>query len=633
MNYFKLGLLWLLVLSLLTACGTSLSATEEPIYLTASPAELFQSPSGPQGNFGSRSITMIDDPEASDGKAIAFYQTGEGARFRLDTLESGTYTVGVRARGDQFEGWPTLRLQVQGTQIAKTMTVERATYPETTEQLGEVDLKRGQMLEVVFTNDAYEGEGKDRNLYLDYLVLTPVGSAPNPEPGPTPAPTPTPTPTPTPAPTDARELTIDVAATRSQTVAPVGLGLNAMVDTLDLGPASAELGIKNLRYSPMDAYFDLSAAPKFKVGIQDPANYLSYAVDETGHRIQSLDFDAFMQVATSIGAEPIMDVYIHSAIYEGSLPHGDWNTIVQAAADWVRYANITKKYNVKYWEIGNEVDLNGWTVTQYAKMVKDMSAAMKAVDPTIQVSANGMTGQAWWDELLPQIANDVDFLVTHQYSWYENYEQWSTNPYTVGGNIDDAITARDKYAPELPLVLTETTSLNTAQATEANSVWRALHNVEVQAMGPFKGAAQNYAWVSRWFGKEKTDMTSAFDMNYKPTPLGTSIKFMNEVSKNGGTLLDYVPEVTADLRSWSFYNKEKGTLTVLFLNKSLEAQSVKVSLKGYSGSLTNKALSLSGASPDATEMSLTEAQSVSATTEGFTATLPKLSATVFTFGE
>jgi hypothetical protein len=632
MNHFKLGLLWILALVFLTACSKSFT-TEENIYLTASPAELFQSPSGPQGGFGSKSITIIDDPETSDGKAIAFYRTGEGVRFRLNSLEPGTYTVGVRARGDEFQGWPTLRVSVKGTQIFKDVTVQSKTYPEATEQLGDFQLGRGQLLEVVFTNDAYEGDEKDRNVYLDYLVLTPVGSEPAPAPNPVPNPEPAPNPAPTPAPTDALNLAIDVGAVRPQAIAPVGLGLNAIVDTSDLGPASAGLGIKNLRYSPMDAYFDGAAAPKFKVGIQDPANYLSYAVDETGHRIQSQDFDAFMQVATSIGAEPIMDVYIHSAIYEGDLPHGDWNTIVQAAADWVRYANITKKYNVKRWEIGNEVDLNGWTAAQYAKMVKDMSAAMKAVDPTIEVSANGMTGKAWWDELLPQIANDVDFLVTHQYSWYKDYAEWSTNPYTVGGNIDDVVNARDQYAPGTPIVLTETSALNTTQATEANSVWRALHNVEVQAMGYFKGSSQNYFWVSRWFGQEKADMTSAFNNKYEPTPLGMSIKFMNEVAKNGGTLLDYVPEITADVRSWSFYNKEKGSLAVLFLNKSSEAQSVKVSLKGYSGSLTNKGLSLSGSAPDAAEVSLTEVQSVSATSDGFSVTLPKLSATLFTFGD
>jgi spore coat protein CotH len=38
---------------------------------------------------------------------------------------------------------------------------------------------------------------------------------------------------------------------------------------------------------------------------------------------------------------------------------GTGETGPQIAADWVRYANVTHHYNVKYWEIGNEVYGNG----------------------------------------------------------------------------------------------------------------------------------------------------------------------------------------------------------------------------------------------------------------------------------
>ena len=68
----------------------------------------------------------------------------------------------------------------------------------------------------------------------------------------------------------------------------------------------------------------------------------------------------------------------------------------QEAADWVRYANKTQHYGVKYWEIGNENYGNGhygsaWEAddhtdkspSEYAANVIAYSRAMKAVDPDI----------------------------------------------------------------------------------------------------------------------------------------------------------------------------------------------------------------------------------------------------------
>ncbi len=80
------------------------------------------------------------------------------------------------------------------------------------------------------------------------------------------------------------------------------------------------------------------------------------------------------------------------------------------AADWVRYANVTKGYGVKYWTIGNEYYGNGhygaaWEAddhadkspTGYANGVAAYADAMKAVDPTIKVGAVLTTPANWPD--------------------------------------------------------------------------------------------------------------------------------------------------------------------------------------------------------------------------------------------
>src|SRR5947207_8196880 len=60
-------------------------------------------------------------------------------------------------------------------------------------------------------------------------------------------------------------------------------------------------------------------------------------------------FDAFMGVANSVGAQPIITVNY------GSNPQGTAGADPAEAAAWVNYANKTKGYGVKYWEIGNEI--------------------------------------------------------------------------------------------------------------------------------------------------------------------------------------------------------------------------------------------------------------------------------------
>ncbi len=62
----------------------------------------------------------------------------------------------------------------------------------------------------------------------------------------------------------------------------------------------------------------------------------------------------------------------------------------EAAAEVVRYFNIETGNTVRYWNIGNEPFCNhvtGESASQVAAYIKPIAAAMKAVDPTIQIFA------------------------------------------------------------------------------------------------------------------------------------------------------------------------------------------------------------------------------------------------------
>lgn len=147
-----------------------------------------------------------------------------------------------------------------------------------------------------------------------------------------------------------------------------------------------------------------------------------------GYVAPGTDFDTFMGAVRRVGAEPMI-----IANYGTGTP--------QEAADWVRYANVTKGYGARYWTVGNENYGNGhygsaWeadhhpdkSATYYANLVVDYAEAMKAVDPTIKVGAvltmpanwpDGLTAgndPGPWNQTVLSIAGpSIDFVDVH---WY-----------------------------------------------------------------------------------------------------------------------------------------------------------------------------------------------------------------------
>jgi alpha-L-arabinofuranosidase len=102
----------------------------------------------------------------------------------------------------------------------------------------------------------------------------------------------------------------------------------------------------------------------------------------------------------------------------------------ELAAEWVRWANKTNNYGVKYWELGNELN-GGWeaghitadgtemTPEKYVKRFIKFVKAMKAVDPTIKVggpSCDVDHHDDYFSPLLRDAGKYVDFLTLHYYS-------------------------------------------------------------------------------------------------------------------------------------------------------------------------------------------------------------------------
>jgi len=140
------------------------------------------------------------------------------------------------------------------------------------------------------------------------------------------------------------------------------------------------------------------------------------------------EFDTFVAGTKRIGAQPMM-----IANYGTGSP--------AEAAEWVRYANVTKGYGIQHWTIGNENYGNGhygasWEADNhadkspagYAGLVREYADAMRAVDPTIKIGAVLTMPANWpdavvaggdagsWNEVVLSVAGPViDFVDVH---WY-----------------------------------------------------------------------------------------------------------------------------------------------------------------------------------------------------------------------
>ncbi len=143
------------------------------------------------------------------------------------------------------------------------------------------------------------------------------------------------------------------------------------------------------------------------------------------NEVESSDFgtDEFLQLCRNLGTQPSITVNVE----------GRGATAEEAAA-WVEYANgpATSKYGrmratnghpepygVKYWEIGNEI-WGAWEIGHsdaetYARNFNRYAAAMKAVDPKIQLIASGGNDLAWNRTLLQIAGKQIDLVAIHHY--------------------------------------------------------------------------------------------------------------------------------------------------------------------------------------------------------------------------
>ena len=169
--------------------------------------------------------------------------------------------------------------------------------------------------------------------------------------------------------------------------------------------------------------------------------------------------DEFIRFCREVNSEPIIVVSV-----KFERPAEEYDQILQDALHWLRYCNAPatdewgakraanghpEPYNVKYWEIDNEMWEMG--IERYEKCVRDFSAAMRKIDPSIKIIACG--GFREDEDFIKRSGSYFDYLSLHH---YEQQGGYATGPVRLGQQYDRyAQMIADGPNPNIKLFISE----------------------------------------------------------------------------------------------------------------------------------------------------------------------------------
>ena len=149
--------------------------------------------------------------------------------------------------------------------------------------------------------------------------------------------------------------------------------------------------------------------------------------------------DEFIRFCREVNSEPIIVVSV-----KFERPAEEYDQILQDAVNWLRYCNAPatdewgakraanghpEPYNVKYWEIDNEMWEMG--IERYEKCVRDFSTEMRKIDPSIKIIACG--GFREDEDFIKRSGQYFDYLSLHH---YEQQGGYATGPARLGQQYD-----------------------------------------------------------------------------------------------------------------------------------------------------------------------------------------------------
>jgi hypothetical protein len=302
------------------------------------------------------------------------------------------------------------------------------------------------------------------------------------------------------------------------------------------------------------------------------------------NNVTPLQINQFMDFANKMGATALFSVRLL-----GGTP--------EQAAEMVRYTNIVKKYNVQYWNIGNEPTLynaevqsqgQSYDVNRFNQEWRAFAEAMKKVDPTIKLvgpeinqfsydTSPGATtnfgewDETWMTEFLKANGDLVDVVSFHRYPFPRsrtagapsfdelrlNAQEWD-KIFIHARELIHQYTGRD-----LPIAVTEFNSAydksvgkETTPDSHYNAIWMA---AVLGSMIKNKVLMANVWYLTAKGGSGGLGLISAYDVfpSY----------YTYQMYKKFGSELVYSSSDDADLQVYAA-RRQDGSLTVMVINLS-----------------------------------------------------------------
>ena len=271
-----------------------------------------------------------------------------------------------------------------------------------------------------------------------------------------------------------------------------------------------DIGLSVLRYpggnASNDFFWDASNINECPEGTPDTiykSNFSKFTPPKFGNKKNGYSTDQFYETLIRTGSTGSICINYSMALYSDIK---DENLRLEIAsnyaAKWVEEANIKRKLNIKFWEIGNE-NWGPWQAgynvknrgiispKKYGEHCRVFIKKMKAVDPTIKIGvvgyqkpkSNKYVTKNWNKEVLPEIIDVADFYILHDY--YTKYgaiidaEEMLASIDTTYSHIkvvNDAILEHtDKKRNHLPIALTEFNTRSNATISENNGATNVSH--------------------------------------------------------------------------------------------------------------------------------------------------------------
>lgn len=388
-----------------------------------------------------------------------------------------------------------------------------------------------------------------------------------------------------------------------------------------LAEALGSMGVKYLRYpggEKSDLY--LFSVPPYKKSIPalartgGLADYPGVITDGKKLTYDPLDFDEFISVCHTINAEPVIvvaaDNYLLNIGKGETLSSRD--ELIRNAVEWVRYANVKKKYGVRYWMIGNESwnsnNMNS-TVDIYANDVIAFSKAMKAVDPSILIIPNG-DSEEFFKTVINRAGNYIDRLCVSNYgvwNFTRGYNTYADTAQTLIWPAHTAITAMNAYAaPEQKLrfkmIVAEFGSIDWQKYWKGtNDMGHAI--VTFDMTGQLLEQPQiefSCFWNTRWIENEKESSADhdALDKNGNLNPTGFALAIWGKFPPKQMVAILQAQDTTSPIVAYSGYDHPLGQLNVYLINKRKEPQTVSLDIQGFVIASVLQSREYAGNSPD-----------------------------------